>query len=202
MIGRALQAVFDEKLVQGVGGQPGVDGEDLRRGGRGSHTEHRPSIGPQLLDGRRHRRRLARPRRPHHQHQLPGAGHRPGRLHLRLGQVADGLGVIEGDVPSAGGQPALGPDDQPLLLGQDVGRGQRPVCHRLGDGAAVPAHGDAGGNRRGQLDEALGDDPLGQTVQLPDEDRCRDGDVGGNGGGQLPHHLGGPPRRLPLGQRP
>jgi hypothetical protein len=49
--GGAVEAVLDQHLVHGVGGQAGVDGQDLgRRSGRG-HPEHRTAAGPELLDG-------------------------------------------------------------------------------------------------------------------------------------------------------
>ena len=200
VVGGTVEAVLDQQLVEGVGGQAGLDGQDLGRPRRGGDAEHGPPVGPQLLHRRGHGRGLAGAGGADDEHQFPVAGHRPRHLQLGLGQGQAHLGRVQGDVAAGPCEPALGPGDEALLLGQDLGRGQGPVDDGLGDGAAVAAQGHAVGDGPGDVDQALGDDLLGQLVQPRHQDLGVDGDVGGHGRGQLPDQLRRPPARLGLGQ--
>jgi hypothetical protein len=192
--------VFVEELVERVRRHPGLFGQDLGGRRRGGHAEHRPAVALQVRGRGRQGGGLAGPGRAHDQHEPFGAGDRGGGVNLAGGQ----LDRRTGDrlrLPDAAGVPAaLRPLEEPALLGQDLGGGQRPIGRPLGDRPAVPPQPGPVGDGSGDIDHLLARGTFGGRLDLLD-DR-----VGGHPdrverGGDLADDLGRPPRRLAFPQR-
>ena len=120
--------------------------------GRRRDAEHGPAVGSELGDGRREGGRLARARRPDHEHEVVVAGDRTGDLSLGGVQLDIAARPAAGWSAAVVGEPPVGPGDQRVLLVDDrLGR-QGTIDDRLGDRAPVPAEQRARWHRPGQLD--------------------------------------------------
>ncbi len=144
MLGRAVEAVLDEELVEGVGVNSGVDSKHLGRCGRWGDTEARSPVGVEPSDRRCHCGGLACAGGPDHEDEASLSCDSPRRVVLHSGQLTIGIEVL--DVVPAFGGPAAGEVEDVLLLVEDRPGGEDPVEGSFGDRSPVVSERDVVGH--------------------------------------------------------
>ena len=131
MIRRPIEAVFDEELVEGVGGDTGLVFEYLGCSGRRGDAEDGSPVGSELGDGGSEGGGLAGAGGADDEDELLVTGH-AGRG-VGLGDVEVDVGSVDrcGFDVAAGVETTFGPVEEVVLLVEDGLRRQRPVDGRL-----------------------------------------------------------------------
>ena len=119
--GWSIGRVFEEKLVDCVGGRSGLGGEDFGGDGGGCDAEYGPAFGVELVDRGLECGGLAGAGGADYEDEVGVAGHGCGRLGLGDGDRNFGSSGCCSRVGRSVEEPAFGPGCEIVFLGEDLG---------------------------------------------------------------------------------